>query len=427
MRRISPSNNVHQAVMVIFALFVNVANYCFQILSGRILSVEDYGLINALFSLFLIFSAPHYAIKMIVSKETSVWTVDKKNSVFSTFLTQLVCYVSAGSVIIIGVMAAIHMLDPSILGVKEIHYVILVALLSVLSYYMFIPVGIAQGMQLFFIMTFISLVLAVVKVGSVFLSAYVLAPFISPVLSILYLTIAGTLLSTLVGYILLRHKNTDIRLLPLRALKGCKNVVSAQDSAHSLIANCTLIFLMNADVFFVNRITDEYSTGLYTASMLWGKILIYALMAVIHIFYPKVFQYQIQNKKTEGLYFKTLLLCLFSTVILYVFIRIAAEPILLLLFGQRYLGSMKYINYSYAIAAMVALNYLNMNYFIAINKGRMLCLVLIGTTMLFIIAGFYIGDSIIIKLTTFTLILCVAFFVLFLYTCSIFLQRRRQM
>ncbi len=373
--------------MVLFALLVNVVNYCFQIISGRFLTVEDYGLVNALFSLFLIFGAPYYAIRMIAAKQTAVYAATDDYRGLSLFLAQLLRGIFRLSLVMWGIVTAVYLLFPTAFGVEEYSLLLLPVVLSAATYYMFVPVGIAQGLQLFFTMTFISFILAGVKVGSVFIAAFALEGSVWPVLTIMVLTIAGTAVSTLVGFLLLRKKEKRIAAMPFRGALQGRGVIPLRDSLHVILCSCALIFLMNLDIILVSRAADEYTRGLYTASTMWGKILVYALMAVVNLFYPKMVRRHIEGKDTAKPYFFVALLCLAAIAAEYLAILLMAEPVIRLVFGERYLGSMEYIPYSYGIAAVVILNYLNMNYLLAIGRGRMVSWIFSVTALLCVISG----------------------------------------
>ena len=58
-------------------MVTNVFNYIFQVAMGRLLSTEDFGLMNALFALFLIASLPFNTIMTILAKYVSIYLVSK--------------------------------------------------------------------------------------------------------------------------------------------------------------------------------------------------------------------------------------------------------------------------------------------------------------------------------------------------------------
>ena len=56
--------------LIVFALFTmaNGINYLYQIMMGRMLSVEDFGTLNSLLSLFMMTAIPSGAITALIAK-----------------------------------------------------------------------------------------------------------------------------------------------------------------------------------------------------------------------------------------------------------------------------------------------------------------------------------------------------------------------
>mgnify|MGYP003565438816 CR=1 FL=1 len=66
--------------LFIATMVTNVFNYIFQVAMGRLLSTEDFGLMNALFALFLITSLPFSTIMTVLAKYVSNYLVSKDHS-----------------------------------------------------------------------------------------------------------------------------------------------------------------------------------------------------------------------------------------------------------------------------------------------------------------------------------------------------------
>ena len=64
-------------------LVIGLFGYVFQILMGRMLTVEEYGLFNALMAHTVVLSAPMGALMMMVSRKVSSYRVNREDGSIS--------------------------------------------------------------------------------------------------------------------------------------------------------------------------------------------------------------------------------------------------------------------------------------------------------------------------------------------------------
>src|SRR3989344_4649113 len=138
---------------VIFAgsFIVNVLNYVFTLLMGRLLSVEDFGEVAAILSLFLIVSVPATALTMFMSRESASRLSEGNISIRYVFYV-LRPHVFVFSVGLWIVFLALTPLFSSLLHIHSLPFVIF-SILVPITLAGALQSGTLQGMHKFFLLS----------------------------------------------------------------------------------------------------------------------------------------------------------------------------------------------------------------------------------------------------------------------------------
>src|SRR3989344_3090999 len=162
---LSLESSFFSASSVIFAgsFVVNVLNYIFTLVMGRLLSVEDFGEVAPLLSLFIIISVPATALARLMARESAHYKEQGDSGVRSLFI-RMRAYSAAGAV---GLWALFIFLVPFVsdylrIPTLPIYIFSAVAPLAILGA---LQSGTLQGLQKFFSVAKQGILSALVKLG----------------------------------------------------------------------------------------------------------------------------------------------------------------------------------------------------------------------------------------------------------------------
>ncbi len=307
--------------MLVMSALASGFNYLFQIISGRLLTKEDYGALNSVFSVVNIVTVAGVALGLSIAKSISQ-NSDKIGSKTKRILS--ICLL-AFPVFVFAVFLAMYFMD----------YPIKTALLTAITTYLvsvsYVFHGTLQGKQMFSRVGVFGVIMPAVKciVGSVLLILSL--GFDSALLAIAL----GSVLSMAFGYFALKNE-TDF---------SEKSVKFSEVSPvfgflfFTLVSSLVLVFYNNIDILLVRRYFSEYDVGIYSCSALFGKIILYIPAILTTIMFPKA----AQNSKDKSILIKTLsysfLISSVSSVILYVL----RNFIIKIIMGAEFLPAGEYI------------------------------------------------------------------------------------
>ncbi len=141
-------------------------------------------------------------------------------------------------------------------------------------------------------------------------------------------------------------------------------------------------FFVYADNIFIKRIFDEYTAGLFASASIVGKILVWFILTLLGVYFPKFVKYKMKPHFTKFV-IQMIGLAILTEIIGQIIVVIVGKQLFLLLFGNKFEPAFKFLPlYLFALFPLL----LNMIFFsiaTALEKG----ILLIG----FHLFVFYIG------------------------------------
>ncbi|MDR1209101.1 MAG: hypothetical protein LBK41_02135 [Clostridiales bacterium] len=351
-----------------FSMLTNVVNYAFQILSARALTVADYGLLNTIISIIFILGVPGQAFQLYVAK-----TVSEKESGGGGSRLFVAGFAVFTAVVVCGMLAVGLALSPVIDGAMSVGSLALCALMTAcvaVAYPRYVATGVAQGLQRFVIMPVITMIEAVLKVAGIGFAVLFVTGGDRLFAMLIFLAL-GSVLAVVFGWFALRRKLGGDKPSFSEAIGGLRESVRrGRLLGASLALNLCVVFMMYSDVLIVRLRFDEGVSGLYGSAAQFGKILVFAVTALINVFLPMVSRSNMSDKGgVVPLYLRALLYILLTSAVFMAPILLFPGQIVSILVGGKYISAVGYINYSCAIGVSTTLNMLNMNY--AVARGRL--------------------------------------------------------
>lgn len=362
MKHMFSSNIIFRAGSVLFlcSMITNLFNYLFQITMGRMLTVAEYGLMNALLSIAMVVSIPLSAFFLLISRQVSEAHAQDQPSNLrliyiaankKTLLPVLFCIcfytLFSGSV-----QRFLH--SPSVfplvfLGVAVLCY------MPVLIHSAFL-----QGVQNFKWLSIVQALFGPLKY--IFCLLLVFAGF----------GVTGVMAGVAIGYL----GQITATCFPLKKIlkkrsshSVCNTSFSFSGIHHILIANISFAVLSQADMPLVRHLFPADMAGMYASASILGKAVMYLPAAFVLAMYPVVAGDHARNRSSSGVLFKTMLITFLlsgsGALLLFLF----PETILGVLFGNEYRQAHEILRFFGFAMLPMALVMLLLNYFIAKGKS----------------------------------------------------------
>lgn len=326
------------SILFVATMAGNVANYSFQFIMGRSLSVEDYGAMNALLSVSTTITLPASAVMMVMAKYASVYAATGKDGGLSSLYRGSLTRVALLAVAVTGLFL---LFAPAIRGYLRIADLVPVILLSIGilgSFLMTVNLGIIQGVQRFYWLG--------VGIGL----GGVLRLAIGVILVYLGTGLDGAILATVLPAMFIFL----ITLVPLYNLLGGagggfshENILKY--SVPVFISSSAIAFLSNVDLVMAKHYLDPVDAGLYASVAVLGKTMLYIPSSFALALFPMVSSADLVNGDSFRILDKALICtALIGAAGLAVF-ALFPDLLITLLFGQRFVEAEGYLKY-YAFA-----------------------------------------------------------------------------
>ena len=268
--------------IVFIASFIsNLFNYAFNLSMGRMLSVEDYGLLIALTSLLL--------FSNLFAKFSAMYTTSKNNVGIEDLVSGggKIVLILTGIISLIVVVASSAI--ASFLHIDNILFILLIAISVFLSLLLAIPVGFFQGQLRFFLTSTLNLLQPITKVIVGFLLVYLGYQ----IMGALFALVASFLIPLAVGVWALgkKVKIKNISVNPEFKKEFKKYLLTF------FLAGMGMTILTSTDVIFVRHFFNGTVAGQYAAISLMGKAIFYLTMPINFVFFPIIAQ-KIEKKES---------------------------------------------------------------------------------------------------------------------------------
>lgn len=127
-------------------------------------------------------------------------------------------------------------------------------------------------------------------------------------------------------------------------------------------------FFIYADTFFIRKIFDEHTAGLFASVSIVGKVLVWFTITILGVYFPKF----VEARGSPGL--KKLILQILGIIILtqvgsQILLFIAGKPLFLMLFGSRFESATIYLPYYFFAILPLLLNIVFISIATATEKG----------------------------------------------------------
>ena len=371
------------AWMFIGGIAGGLLGYVFQVLMGRMLSTQEYGLFSAMMALCAVLAAPLGTLMMVVSRKVSEYrTRQDSGSITHLYYSINIRTAVVGALILGGYLFLVPQIQ-FYLKVPSIIPVYLLGTLLFLSYAIVINNAFLQGLQRFIWLSANGAIAVLFKIifSAVFIwLGYGVAG-----------ALGGAILAVIAGWIItygaLHRSLGEGRGLPFQT-----EHLSIKPALPVLAANVAFATMTQLDIVLVNYYFPAHEAGLYAAASILGKAVMYLPGGIAMALFPMVAENHARSQGSAHLLLQAVGLTTLLSGAGAVFYFLFGEEIVALLYGEHYRGAGVVLKfYGFAILPM-ALVLVAEHFLIA--KGRVLFAYLfLFIAPLQLIAVYFFHDS----------------------------------
>ncbi len=344
-------------ILFFSSLIFSFLAYIFQFFMGRALGPIDYGVLSALFSLIYIFAVIVYIIQISISDFTTRFVVRKKfkkiNYLLRATTSKLIFLAIIASILFLLISPMIQ----SFLKINSFTPFILLSLILVASLLLPIQRGALQGLQ-----NFKGLGLN-----------YMFEGFCRLFFGIL-LIYFGFGVNGAVGAIAIAYFLAYLVAFPFlkKYYKKYDEKFNIKEFGSFLIPVTISLFLLTlmytVDIIFVRHFLSSLDAGYYAAIVLFGRMLLFAIIPICTVLFPKVTERHENNQPHLDLLMKTLALILLITIPGTIFFYFFSDLIVSILLGSIYISIAPYIALFALTMTIFSLVYALAHYFLSLHK-----------------------------------------------------------
>jgi O-antigen/teichoic acid export membrane protein len=399
--------------LIIGGIVCGVLGYVFQVLMGRMLSVQEFGLLSALMALLMIVGAPLNALIMLVSREVSTHRARQDyGSIFHFFYSS-----NLRTALIVLVFITVFLLSTGkvqvYLKTSESAAIYLLAVLFFFGPPQAINDAFLQGVQSFKWLSATGVLGRIIKtIGAVMLvwAGYGVAG-----------VLGGMILSSVVvwwvTYRVLNHTLTIGRGRPYQLTP-----ISFRSLLPVLLANTAFAVMTQLDMILVKYYFPPQEAGLYAAASILGKAVLYLPGGIVVALYPMTAENHARGESSVNLLVQAFVVAAALCTAGAFFYLVFGESVVTALYGERYQEAgvlLKY--YGFAILPMALI--LVIEHFLIAKRRVLFAYLFLTVAPLQIGAIYWLHDSL---LTVLAVIAVTGFTTLFVGTAFLWRGYRRQ-
>ena len=364
------------AIMVIGSNSINLLNYIYHLVIGRMLGPSLYGELASLISLMGLLGIIPGSLSLVIIKYVSS-AKDEKEA--ASLISLLKTKVFQGSLIFSVFIIVISPALVSFLHITKLSYLFLIALTSFFSILTLLNRSILQGL-----LKFKEMILSVFLENSAKL-------LISVVLVYLGFRVGGAMASFVIAallvwlftnfYLKIRHKkesNSSLNLKPMLLF-----------TIPVLVQSLAVTSLYSSDLILVKHFFSSHDAGIYAALSTLGKIIFFGAGPIGSVMFPIVSQRYAKGFKVKKIFLYSLVATVgisLSILIVYLlFPKLAVN----FLYGSAYLESANLLIWFGIFMTFFTLSSLLINFHLSLNRTKVVLLPLLAAVAQIVAIWFY--------------------------------------
>jgi len=352
-------------IIFIGSMLANVFAYLFNLSMGRLLTVQDYGLLTSLVSIVSLFAIFQGSLSGIFTRFAARFKANDNTKAFSSLLLNGMKFTFIIAAVIFIFFAVSLIFLPSFLKVQNPLLLIIVFATIFFSIFSSIAFGVLQGEMKFYLLSFLNALGPFLKIALGVLAILVGLKIFGVIVGIFLSVFIPTLIAF--AFVLKKHpfqRNNGVDETDF--VKEFKNY-----SFYFFLATLGITIISNTDIILVRHFFNETISGQYAALSLMGKAIFYVTSPIYFVFFPLITH---KREKNESV-LNTLLLAASIVVLCSVglsFVYFLFPHFVLSIFfpAQAYAILAPYLGPYSLYILLFSLAYLFNNYFLSIGETK---------------------------------------------------------
>lgn len=352
----------NSVIMIVLTIFSSGINYLSQIVMGKVLAIPSFGVMNSLFSLILLLNVLGASVNMLTAKRVAEQCEDPaKVSATARQMTHISLIAGIFFLLVGGIVSLARL---PLLGASPIALGLVAAVIAT-NFFPFIISGVLTGQGLFVAAGLFGLIVPLFKICGV-LTAYLWSEELYKQIWILGLMVVGNLVSTT----LFRYNLYPPMFASIDSPQQETTIILDKSLLLVTCSNFMYLLFANMDIFLINQFCGSEEGGVYSASMLFGRIIFYFTSAVVSVLLPYVSKEKSAGGNVTGMFLDSLFIILAVSAVCIIPLNWDPELFIRLIYGEEYLAAVQYIPFSCGIAVIISLFNLELNYLIGIGYEK---------------------------------------------------------
>ncbi len=371
-------------IIVLGSTIVNIGNYVFHLLTGRLLGPTQYGVLESIISSLYILGIIPLALGITVVKFVSQFPGSENKEEARVFFRWLnVKLLVLGSVISLVLLFLVPIWSsflkltdnlPLIFAILTFPFLLLAT--SARSF--------LQGILNFFGYSVSVIFEVVVKI------------ILAVIFIFLGWSVSGAVGAMLLGLVVAYL----ITLYLLREINSPKKVKSEfkqgkkflKYSLPVTISILSITSLYTVDIILVKHFFNAFDAGIYAAVSILGKIIYFAPASLVSVMFPLVSSRQARGEKYHGVFWLTFVLVAACSALLSSIYFFFPKLMINILFGVKYLSGASILYWFAIFISLYALCNTLLNFYLSLGKTRASLLVFVGAFLQIILIFVWHAD-----------------------------------
>ncbi len=356
-------------VLFILLMIANAVNYLYQVIVAKLLpTVEQYGVVNSLLALFSILIVPGLVMVMVTARYIATCLPHSSENRLKSIMRRMFKVNLGIAMIMLTLGVLLVPVLANLLQITERGYLYAIMGIASVSLLTACFTGALQGKQEFTKYGLQNLLNTLLK----FLAGILLLVLGFEIAGVLISIFLGTLIALIyTGMYALKYFHGKVTEEAFDTRRLYRYIVEM------LVLQVSIGLLTNGDVLMVKTYFSETEAGIYASSAVMGKIILYVSGAVVTTMYPLVAAKYEQGENILGILKKSVLYVGGASLLCSALLIFTGKPIILLLFGDRYLESMNYILTVCLYVVLLVILTVLINFLSAMGKTKKTSIVLI--------------------------------------------------
>lgn len=341
--------------------FLNVGNYLYHLLMGRMLGVSLYGALESMISALYVLAVPTSTLALVVVKYVSVHKgrgeKEEINNLYGYMLDLILIY----GLIVLALISVFSPLIQSFLHLPSLLLALLLPISFYINLFYFLNKSILQGISSFFKFSVLSFIEAFVKVAFSVVLVYLGFKAEGAYAAIVISLILGAFFSFL-------FVKDIVKIKPGKAkYNQAKDLLKF--SFPTFITTIALTSIFTTDVILVRHFFPGVESGYYSALSVLGKIIYFASSPIILVLFPMVSEHHSRGESYWRLIGIGTLFTLAISVLITAIYFVAPKFMVSLLFGEEYLATAGLLGIFGIFISLLSLCGLLANFYLSIHMN----------------------------------------------------------